>query len=281
MADFETLITGYPNLKFYAKFMSGGLTTDSSGHSHDLTAISDPTAISFKYGRGVEYDSNDAFSVVNHADFRPAGSYSIGCWFNTSTNQSGPHLIQSFNYASGVESGWGLILGTDGGAQFFHAFNTGTAINTDLKFALDTRGPSAQNLVDGEDHFLVGTYDGTTMKLYIDGGLAGTKVSGAPVYGSGNRVRVGCISSDIGGDEGFLQGKQGEVFIINGTALSAEQVAELYNTDEPGEGGGEGDDCDCCAEVETVKESVFTRLQVLRDEIEAIEDELGELCSDE
>ena len=229
MSELNTLsLKQLTELKGYYRFVSGSLTTDSSGNSHTLTAIGTPVAYNLVYGNGFDGSSgNNGYSLPNVADFKPTGAYSVGCWFKTSINNNGPVLFQNFNESvDQKESGWGLILGSGGGAQIFNAFNTGGVIGTDIIFASD-----ATNLADGNLHFVVGTYDGTNLRIYVDGTLKNTSAtSNPPVFASTSYVRVGCDHTDFSGvDDFFLQGQIGDLFFINGLAISAAQVTGLYN----------------------------------------------------
>lgn len=81
--------------------------------------------------------------------------------------------------------------------------------------------PSSQMpFADGKWHFLVGTYDGTTVKIYVDGVLGSTQTvsAGIALDSSGSLNLCG----------GALDRCQGPSFVL-GTALTQQQVTELYN----------------------------------------------------
>lgn len=77
------------------------------------------------------------------------------------------------------------------------------------------------NMFDGNWHFLVGTYDGSAVKCYIDGMLgSGWWSPGAITLASGN--------VDLHGGGGYLDRAMGPIFVLP-TALSQAQIQELYN----------------------------------------------------
>ena len=217
-----------PMLKAYYRFSSGALTTDSSGEAHTLSAVSDPAEdTSGVFGGAVALDGNDGYTTSDHADFKPTGNFSVGGWFKTSA--SGDQMIfQSFNYNGTVLGG---ILFTLAGANLYLVSyrNTGNVLGTDYQRIISTA-----TVNDGAWHFGVGTWDGSFLRLYVDGLPANTAVSWthAPGYRTPNYVRVGMQTDDRGGSAAnlsFFTGSLDDVFFVNGRALSDSEVYNLWN----------------------------------------------------
>lgn len=84
-------------------------------------------------------------------------------------------------------------------------------------------------------HMFTGTYDGYTTKIYVDGVLRGssaTKSSKTPIfYNSSNGIFIGAEAAGSSATPGgqYFNGKISDVRIY-GTALSASDIEELYNT---------------------------------------------------
>jgi len=207
------------NLKAYYRFSTGALTTDSSGEGHTLTDISDPAEVAGVFGEAVSLDGNDAYSATDHADFKPTGNFTIGCWVKTS---AAGLIFQSY---SANTNRAGIYLYVNGlGVRLASAKNTGVTINTDYK-QIDGN----TSVVDGVWHFVVGTWDGSYLRIYTDGRNDATPVAwaNAPVYAATNYVRIGCNNA-AGTNGAFLTGVIDDLFIINGTALTADEIGGIY-----------------------------------------------------
>lgn len=218
-------VKGDPNLKFYARFESGALTTDSSGNSHTLTAISDPAEATGVFGGGVGLDANDAYSATNHADLRPAGSFSIGCWIKRNGNPAAnASVVANWNRVSDKYYGWMLQMRSTGAILLYSAKGTGVANNTDYETA-----SSGSSVCDNAWHFVVGTWDESKLKLYVDGVLKEeVDWATAPAYYSTMYFRIGC-RNEAGSNINFVGvAYLDDVFLINGTALNASEVNEIY-----------------------------------------------------
>lgn len=215
----DTSLYADANLKAYYRFEAGSLTTDSSAGGHTLTAVSDPAEGVGKFGGGVDLDSDDAFTAVDHADFKPTSSFSVGAWVKTTTQNK--NIFTSFG-GSGNYAGWNLAVQGDK-ARLASYKNSGTTENTDWK-AVD----STTVIVDGLWRLIIGTWDGASLKIYVNGVLENTSAwANAPAYKATNYVMVGAFNTGSVG--GFLTGSLDDVFLLNGTALTAAQVANLYD----------------------------------------------------
>lgn len=217
-------LNGNANLKAYYRFTSGALTTDSSGNSRTLTAISDPAETTGRFAGGVDLDVDDAYSIADHADLKPTGNFSIGGWFKKNgASATYPPIFSSWssntNFA-GIQlrlsiSGVSLLVGR----------NTGTVAGTDF-----TETVSTLNYCDNKWHFAVGTWDGSNLKVYVDGILVSTTAwANAPGYAATNYVRVGCRNAS-GTNDRFFEGSLDDVFLFNGLALSQTQISELWGS---------------------------------------------------
>lgn len=210
------------NLKAYYRFESGALTTDSSGNSHTLTAIGSPTLGTGKYGGSVNLASasSQAYSHADNADFKPTGVFSVSVWVKTST--SGKMIVNACSQNSNV-AGWFIDCGLNGvnKANFVIGKNTGTG-GADYKVCSSTT-----SITDGNWHHIVAVWDGTNMKMYLDGILEATTAAFNAAYAATTYIRVGC-DNQTGTNSSFFNGDIDDLGIINGTALTAGQVKALY-----------------------------------------------------
>ncbi len=85
-------------------------------------------------------------------------------------------------------------------------------------------------LSTGAWHHVVGTFDGHTLRLYVDGQLEGTKASAADAIGDGGSFLLGTSR----GDEQFTKGAHFRGMVddvrVYARALSAAEVLEHYRT---------------------------------------------------
>lgn len=212
---FKTPLAIDANLKGLWRFESGVLTTDSSGNSHTLTAVSDPAEVAGQFGGAVDFDGNDSYTITNHADFNVAGSFSISAWIKHTSSPG---------YATVLMKG-----GSGGDASYSYALQVDTSKSTALLW--QTAGAphmTIQNTAtvnDGNWHHLCMTYDGTTLRLYVD---AGTPATTTTKSGSWNN---GTSNLGIGGRPGgvgFLTGSLDDVAFFNRVLTDAE-VLSIYS----------------------------------------------------
>ena len=207
------------NLVAYYKL--DGNSNDSVGTNNGTdTAITYSTA-NGKIGQGAGF--NGTTSVINFTDtlaWRPTGSFSISFWFSsTSTTQSG--IISNSIINTGDFSGWLVDLNfSTGKIRFVICPSNGTPT---ANAVLST----ASTYNDGNKHFVVVTYDGTTMSLFVDNIAQGTNTSGAVSYDATEHPVIGCLFVS-GVQQNFLGGAVDEPALYN-MALSASERTELYN----------------------------------------------------
>lgn len=123
--------------------------------------------------------------------------------------------------------------GEDAAKGMCFPVGTGTTSNT---YLLAVANIPCKDLSSGW-HMFTGTYDGYTSRIYIDGVLRGSSSSYStktPIfYNSTNSIFIGAEaagnSSNAGGE--YFNGKISD-FRIYGTALSAEDIAEMYKVSE-------------------------------------------------
>lgn len=215
-------------LKAYYAFNTGALTTDGSGEGHTLTAVSDPAEINGVWGKAADLDGTDAYSATDHADFRPTGNFTMGCWVKVLNNAAAVTLFQSRAQNTFV-SGIRLTILAEGTVVLFSGLDTGTTNGTDYSSVIST------TVVDNDVwHWCVGTWDGSYLRIYVDGALDGEVAwANAPVYNATSYIRVGCGCS-AGTNTNFLTGAVDDVFLINGHALSSFEVRNLYDSQKTG-----------------------------------------------
>ena len=221
---------GYPNtvvttgyMDLYVRVYDDIVISDCSGYGNDGTVYGMPTLQynTARYDAAVVTSTNNCIIAGRGGMIKDAITVSV--W--ASMNSWG---IYNGRLASCTEGG-GWNFEPNGGKMGF-AMGTGVSSNT-YKNAVSTK--TLANLSNGWHHF-VGTYDGLATKIYIDGVLEGTNnayTTRTPIFYANNAVFIGAEAAATQTTPGgnYFAGALSD-FRIYGTALSAEDIAELYHT---------------------------------------------------
>jgi hypothetical protein len=206
-------------------FEDGAQLTDSStGGTHTLTAIGTPTTCTTKFGGSVFLGNSSAYSAVDADVLKPTGAFTIRGWIKTAYTAAKQSIFQSYSANTDVAGIELRINITTGYLSMISGRDSGTVDGTDYKTITNS-----VNLADNTYHFVVGTSDGTNLKLYVDGKSAATPVAWAnhPAYDATNYVRVGC-DNVAGTNASFFRGQIDDLTLTNGVALDLANVIRLY-----------------------------------------------------
>lgn len=206
---------------------SGGTFTDSSGNGRDFgnydTAPQSATAPPGIGGSCV---------VLNHSNKDVIYNDTVGVWADVSTFSFETWFRNSY-YPTKYT---GALMGYDDTSKLRGWFNV-TNSSGDLLFSLNsdqnnyTAATSVTDttvdILDGDWHHVVGTYDGTDLELFIDGDSKGSTTAPATAlnpYEAGRRIAAGDLrdiaSTAIGAYAGFA---------MYGSVLSSARILAHYN----------------------------------------------------
>jgi len=193
-----------------------------------------PIWISGLNGSALKFDGiNDYVEVKDNSNLeRPTNAITVESWIKMEQQNSAGNIFKGIVSKRFVGSGaWG--------SPFFsyslHTTKAGDANSEKITFWLSTSRTTAVSIIsdkiprDGKYHHVVGTYDGTKMRLYIDGELSAEKAnSAAIVYNSGTQSNDYLM---IGGwlNDGIFKGSVDEVVVYD-RALTAEEAQYKYVT---------------------------------------------------
>lgn len=209
------------NLKAYYRMEAGALTTDSSGQGKTLTNNNTVGEADGKYGGGADFgtaNSNKYFSIADKLGI-DGGNYSVSCWVKLRTEITVDGTIYQL-----VDQG-----GSTTDVYFHLMYQRAAGVNkmTMQRFKNGVGGQSANynvSLGTSAWHHIVGTYDGTNCRLYVDGVLRDTQ----PASGTGTGVTDGFW---IGSNTGVVQFSSvylDDVAIFD-RVLSQTDVDNLFN----------------------------------------------------
>jgi hypothetical protein len=218
--DAGTVALGYPDSDrngsaLVSYWPLDGNTEEVSGNDFDATTSGSPTTGFGTYGTGAyDFDGSNDFLEVPHAsgpgtalDMNRTNEVTVSMWVNQDT----------------AGSGWTALLQRSDRSYNLHLADGGRPTFT----IYDTTWRSAEAPTDiGTDewHHLVGTFNGSTVEMYVDGDRVAT--TGADFVRSANQpIRIGANPPASGGNRNF-DGKIDEVRVYD-RALSADEIDTL------------------------------------------------------
>jgi len=216
----KSVIFNSANLKAYYRMESGALTTDSSASGYTLTnnnTVTNGTGVFGSCG-DFELSSSQSLSIADAScpDLKISGSITCSAWINLES----------------VGAGVQVVVGKVNGAGGYQIFLTNTYIQFYAN-SLTTNATVAKNMTvnTGTWYHLVGVYDSVAQKLsiYVNGEATTVTASGS----ISTPAAVFYIGRNDSG--AYFDGLIDDVAIFN-TALSADQIKELYEGRIVGEG---------------------------------------------
>jgi hypothetical protein len=141
----------------------------------------------------------------------------VSAWVNSATSPGNFKYIVAKGAQACLAASYGLYTGANGGLEFYVASNGG------LNWTISPDA-GATAVWDGNWHSVIGTFDGSTVRLYVDGKEvgSGTADTAAVSYNlsTGNDLEIG----NYGGCSGLgFSGKIDEVKVFN-RALGPQEI---------------------------------------------------------
>ena len=151
-------------------------------------------------GRSATFADDPTNAVVDLGDhYKLSGTenFSIEAWFRstdlTPTGGSSNHVIGAYSTFP-FANGWRLVVLTSGKVAFLRYDAAG---NSDLIQGSTT-------LVENQTYLIGVSYDGTTVKLYVNGVLDGSGTSTRSVAAASSNLKIGASNSGVGSMVGRL-----------------------------------------------------------------------------
>jgi hypothetical protein len=219
-----------PASSLVAHWPMDGNANDISGNAHHGTIVGGVTPTADHKGQpNAAYLFNGTDGAIHLTDGTTNYSYSVlGLPVEAISISSWVKVLNFSSYAGiftfiqdnySYEYGVGLFLDGSASARKFNFAIAGGGVG--LTFM-----PTSQALATNQWYFVTGTYDGTTMKLYVDGNLSAVSnaQSGNIAY-SPSRGRIGKYEDD--NEDHYFNGAINDLRIYN-RALTSEEVMSLY-----------------------------------------------------
>ena len=224
---YENLILTTPGLRAYWKLdeTSGSTAFDSGNAGVDLPYQNSPTL------------GQPPLADVTAVSFTAALSQFVGHYVSTgSLPLQGNHQMTVEYWIKTTNAVTTAHVWSDSGAadgRFFRVEQSALGIPTFSIFGTDATGHSlsgATAVNDGAVHYLVGTFDGTTMKWYVDAVLDASvnpAMGGFPLANTNRGIALGAKFNVVPSYSEFLTGTLDEVSIYD-LALTQSQITEHF-----------------------------------------------------
>ncbi len=207
---------------------SGTTTTDSSGYNNTGTM----TGTSYwnssgKFGSGLSGNgSTNKVTTADSSSLTLSSSFTIEAWINPTSLPTAGNLasIVSKYDGSGNQGGYDLRLKNNAGTQSIGL--------TTISASADGGGDINYTLAAGTWSHVVGVYDGSNSKIYVNGSYVGQAANTVNPADNTKLLNIGGFgyytpnSTDYGR---YFNGKIDEVKIYN-RALSATEISNRYGT---------------------------------------------------
>ena len=216
--------TGYAGV---GGIRSNPIVYDSSGYQNDGTIIGNIQSISDspKYAAAASFDGASAIKVVdNNWVSQGMRQMTINLWIKPTTS-SFPKI-----FSCTESGGWNTQSGKSGYIRFPIYVYTDQA-QTSMAYKYDSMQLKISDIPVNEWSMITLIYDETGTRTYINGKLHHTysNISYGIHYNLNARLFLGCEAGGASPAAPYFVGQQND-FRIYATALSAEDIKELYQT---------------------------------------------------
>lgn len=179
---------------------SGTTAHDVSGNGNTGTISGAAKWVSGYFGPALSFDGSTArVDVPDSPSLEPSNAVTVAAWVKSNGSPGVYKHVIAKGAGSCNAASYALYSGADGGISFYVSQNYGLSW-----VASPDPGTAIWN---GNWHFVVGTYDGSNVRLYVDGTQVG---SGSPLTGpigyglpDGNDLFIGhydgCPAHDFAG----------------------------------------------------------------------------------
>ncbi len=212
---FTTEIFSANDLVLYLSFdeLKGDVAEDLSKFGNDATFKGNPDLVDGKFGKAVDFDGKTWAEISDHDSLDMVDGITIEHWAN---------LRPAGNEQTGVEKGttWKAGLYT------LAAFYRGGSLLQFFDLPDNCREHNiGDNIQDETWHFLAGTWDGTTIKLYIDGELNKELECKGKLTANNEPLFIGAR----GGNQRFVNGALDEIKMYNYALTEDELRIDMDN----------------------------------------------------
>ncbi|MDD5706048.1 MAG: choice-of-anchor Q domain-containing protein [Kiritimatiellae bacterium] len=156
-------------------------------------------------------------SVTSQDDLNPTGPFTLCAWIKA-TDWNGSRRI--------------LQKGADGTQYRLYHSSSASKLSFVLKTSAGTFNVLTNPPPIGEWHHIAATYDGTTIKLYVDGGEPGSAAASGTGSIDAGPLYIGAKSASDWMSGDFWNGLIDDVRVYNGRALSQDEIRTVMTVEQ-------------------------------------------------
>jgi hypothetical protein len=198
----------------------GSVAHDLSGHREDGSLEGGAQWTQGRFQGGLGFNGSAAAVDVPDTPALEPAAVTVSAWVNGSASPGGYKYILAKGANGCLAASYGLYTGANGGLAFYVSSDQG------LSWTLSPN--DGQSVWNGQWHNVIGTYDGSSVRLYVDGRQVGSGTPDtAPIaYGlpTTNDLTIGDYRGCTGLD---FSGSVDEVKVFD-RALSPLEIAAGY-----------------------------------------------------
>lgn len=205
----------------------GGSRFDSSANANTLVDNNTVLSATGKIGNGADFERSNSeyLTVANNASLNPA-SVSLNVWvkLESSLPTSGGATLELYTILSkeAANKGYGLnITSTNFGTSGVHDEPQFFIGNGTTNYVVN----SGMSLTPGTWYNIVGTFDGSNLKIYVDGVLKATTAASVSISNSTNSLFFGRYPDAA---NRYYDGVLDQV-VYNSIALTVDEILTNYN----------------------------------------------------
>lgn len=199
--------------------VKGKTVVDDSGNGLDADIIANTEIVKGKYGDAIRITNvgADCVNVPAADELKISGEITMAAWINQDAWSTDGQWFDKNCHNGGELNSYGI-----------GAFNGGTNFNMFLGSGNGRPTLSQPHALDTKKwQHVVGTYDGTTMKVYVDGEVAAEKDENLDFQGTNDQdLRIGCSKDRP--NYTFENGSIDEAAVWR-RALSEDEIQEIMN----------------------------------------------------
>lgn len=193
--------------------VNGDTVIDATGNGHDGILVGGAQIADGKFGKGVELDGVDGYVEVPHSEDLNLDTFTLAAWIRMGNTGANQNVIVK-KIPDPEQKTYQLMSHTGSAGAMRGSFHVGGANSVVMGLT---------PVIDDEWHHTAATYDGSTLKLYLDGELESeVAATGTP---DATDAPLG-LGSAIPGQ--FMLGIIDEVFVMD-VALEQEDIVEMMD----------------------------------------------------